>query len=87
MPERSWLLTNPPTHPAGQMRGVRGIGTAMEHPLGVELLGDENQLDRVKAGKPFTQLRQARVTTAAIEESHRPRNAELKSTTCRDVCR
>ena len=69
------------------MRGVRGITTAMDHPLGVELLGGENQLDRVKAGKPFAQLRRARVTMAAIEESHCPRNAELKSTTCRDVCR
>ena len=69
------------------MRGVPGITTAMDHPLGVELLGDENQLDRVKAGKPFAQLRQAGVTTAAMEESRCRRNAGLKSTTCRDACR
>ena len=69
------------------MRGVLGITTAMDHPLGVDLLGNENQLDRVKAGKPFVQLWQTGVTTAAMEESLCRRNAELKSTTCRDVCR
>ena len=57
----------------------------MDHPLGVELLGDENQLDRVVAGKPSAQLRRTGGTTAAMEESLRRRNAELKSTTCRNA--
>ena len=34
-----------------QMRGVPGITTAMDHPLGWKLLGGENQLDRMEAGK------------------------------------
>ena len=63
------------------MRGVPGITTAMDHPLGVELLGGENQLDRVKAGKPFAQLRPAGMTAAAMEEALRRRIATPKSTT------
>lgn len=70
----------------GQMRSVPGITTAMDHPLGVELLGDENQLDRMETGKPFAQLRRAGVTTAAMKESLHRRNAELKSTTRRAAC-
>lgn len=63
-----------------------GITTAMDHPLGVELLGDENQFDRMEVGKHFAQLRQAGVTTAAMEGSLHRRNAELKSTTRRAAC-
>ena len=68
------------------MRGPPGITMAMDHPLGVELLGDEIQFDQVVAGKPSSQLRQAGVTTAAMEGSLHRRNAELKSTTRRAAC-
>ena len=60
-----------------QMRGLLRIATAMRLPR-VVLVGDEKQLDGVEAGKPFAQLQRAGMTTAAMEEIVRQRDAELK---------
>ncbi len=60
-----------------QMRDLLRIATALRLPR-VVLVGDEKQLDGVEAGKPFAQLKAAGMTTAAVEEIVRQRNAELK---------
>ena len=60
-----------------QMRGLLRIATALRLPR-VVLVGDEKQLDGVEAGKPFAQLQRAGMTTAAMEEILRQRDAELK---------
>ena len=60
-----------------QMRGLLRIATALRLPR-VVLVGDEKQLDGVEAGKPFAQLQRAGMTTAAMEEIVRQRDAELR---------
>ena len=45
----------------------------------VILVGDEKQLDAVDAGKPFAQLQQAGMKTAAMEEVLRQRDPDLKA--------
>ena len=85
LPARSWLLTNPPAHPAnrcGRASHHDGIGLSP----GVVLLSYENQFDAVEAGKPFEQLRQVGMTTAAREKIFRRRNDKLRSTTWRAAC-
>ena len=43
------------------------------------LVGDAKQLDAVDAGKPFTQLQQAGMKTAVMDEIMRQRNPDLKA--------
>ena len=45
----------------------------------VVLVGDEKQLDAVDAGKPFAQLQQAGMKTAAMDEILRQRDPDLKA--------
>ena len=60
-----------------QMRGLLRIATALRLPR-VVLVGDEKQRDGVEAGKPFAQLKRAGMTTAAMDEIVRQRDADLK---------
>ena len=54
-----------------------GAATALRLPR-VVLVGDEKQLDGVDAGKPFSQLRKAGMTTAVMGEILRQRNEKLR---------
>ena len=61
-----------------QMHDLLRIATTLRV-LRVVLVGDEKQLDGVEAGKPFAQLKQARMLTVAMDEIVRHRDAELKA--------
>ncbi len=63
---------------SAQMRNLLRIATALRLPR-VVLVGDEKQLGAVEAGKPFEQLRAARMTTAVMDDIVRQRDAELKA--------
>ena len=59
------------------MRGLLRIATTLRVPRMV-LAGDEKQLGAVEAGKPFEQLRRARMQTAVMDEILRQRDMELR---------
>ena len=61
-----------------QMRNLLRIATALRLPR-VVLVGDENQLSAVEAGKPFAQLKAAGMQTAVMDDIVRQRDAELKA--------
>ena len=60
-----------------QMKNLLKVATGLRLPR-VVLVGDEKQLDGVDAGKPFSQLRQAGMTTAVMDDILRQKNSELK---------
>ena len=60
-----------------QARDLLRIAAAIRIPR-VVLVGDRKQLDAVDAGKPFAQLQQAGMKTAAMDEILRQKDAELK---------
>ena len=60
-----------------QARDLLRIAAAIRIPR-VVLVGDRKQLDAVDAGKPFAQLQQAGMQTAAMDEILRQKDAELK---------
>ena len=60
-----------------QTRDLLRIATALRIPR-VVLVGDAKQLDAVDAGKPFTQLQQAGMKTAVMNEIMRQRDPALK---------
>ena len=62
----------------GQMRDLLKAATAMRLPR-VVLVGDEKQLDRVDAGKPFEQLMESGMRTAVMDEILRQKDVKLKS--------
>ena len=59
-----------------QMKNLLKVATDLRLPR-VVLVGDEKQLDGVDAGKPFSQFRQAGMTTAVMDEILRQQNSEL----------
>ena len=59
-----------------QMRGLLKAATAMRLPR-VVLVGDEKQLDRVDAGRPFGQLMKAGMQTAVLDEILRQKDCCL----------
>ena len=61
-----------------QMRNLLRIATTLRLPR-VVLVGDEKQLGAVEAGKPFSQLKAAGMTTAVMDDIVRQRDAELKA--------
>ena len=61
-----------------QARDLLRIARELRIPR-VVLVGDEKQLDAVDAGKPFAQLQQAGMKTAAMDEILRQRDPDLKA--------
>ncbi len=61
-----------------QARDLLRIAKELRVPR-VVLVGDEKQLDAVDAGKPFAQLQQAGMKTAAMDEILRQRDPDLKA--------
>ncbi len=60
-----------------QARDLLRIANRLRIPR-VVLVGDEKQLDAVDAGKPFSQLQKAGMTTAVMDEILRQKDPELK---------
>ncbi|MYH32959.1 MAG: conjugative relaxase [Gammaproteobacteria bacterium] len=61
-----------------QARDLLRIASEIRIPK-VVLVGDAKQLDAVDAGKPFSQLQQAGMKTAVMDEIMRQRNPDLKA--------
>ena len=61
-----------------QARDLLRIASEVRIPK-VVLVGDAKQLDAVDAGKPFSQLQQAGMKTAVMDEIMRQRNVDLKA--------
>jgi len=61
-----------------QARDLLRIASEVRIPK-VVLVGDAKQLDAVDAGKPFSQLQQAGMKTAVMDEIMRQRNPDLKA--------
>ncbi len=62
-----------------QARDLLRIANRLRIPC-VVLVGDEKQLDAVDAGKPFSQLQKAGMTTAVMDEIPRQKDPELRET-------
>ncbi len=60
-----------------QARDLLRIANRLRMPR-VVLVGDEKQLDAVDAGKPFSQLQKAGMTTAVMDEILRQKDPELR---------
>ena len=61
-----------------QPRDLLRIAKTLRIPR-VVLVGDENQLEAIDAGKPFAQLQQAGMQTAVMDEILRQRDPDLKA--------